>query len=1149
LNHQKIESNHISSWLDRPLLPVLNIRIETIIFGIIFILAIFSRFYDLESRVMSHDENTHVYFSWKLYRGDGFSHDPLMHGPLQFLMVALSYFMFGDNDFTARIPAVIFSILTVAFMWNYRHYLGKAGAIVAAILMLISPYMLYYGRYVRNEAYVGLFGVITIWAILRYLETGKAKYTYWLTAATILHFTSKETAFIYTAQALLFLAFYQIYLISKKTWKKPGRFAFFITSFLIGVLLVGLSLGFMLANRAGTGVEGTDTASPAIPGESIPGLSVTSPGALVITLGILGILAILLSVYYLIDGYTWEVLKKDRPFDLIIILGTLILPQLSAFIIDFVGLQIPVNASQVKALTSTSILQMSFIVVPITLVSILIGLVWNPKLWLVNAGIWYGIFTIVFTTVFTNGAGFFTGLVGSLGYWLAQQSVQRGSQPWYYYLFVQIPVYEYLPALGSLLAVVLAFMGKGRITVPSRKVATGGDIVTDIGSSIEGEELIEAEPVFEDRSAPVFALLIFWVVTGLAAYSVAGEKMPWLTFHIALPMILLSGWSIGALIEATDWSIFKKSQAWITIVVLILFTISLVTTLVSLLGTNRPFAGKEIEQLSATSTFLLSLLILIASGIGLFFLAKSWQLYQFVRVLVLIVFAFLGILTLRVSIQASYINYDNANELLVYAHSARGVKDALAQIEDISMRTTDGLSIIVGYDSETSYPYYWYFRNYPNARFFGKEPSRSLREASAILVGDANYSKLEPVIADGYFPYEYIRLWWPNQDYFGLTLERIWGAITNPEMREALFQIWLNRDYQKYGQIKGRDMSLPNWSPSVKMKLYIRKDVAAQLWDYGVSAAPGFEISDPYEENVITRSADLILGEAGTGSSQFQRPRGIAFAPDGTFYVADTENHRIQHFDADGLFLNQWGGFGDVTTGNAPGGTFNQPWGIAVDKDGNVYVADLWNHRIQKFSPDGEFLLMWGKFGQAESPDAFWGPRDVAVNSQDQIMVTDTGNKRVVIFEPDGTYVDQFGSVGMEPGQLDEPVGIAVDENDLVYVADTWNQRIQVFDGRAGTGYLPIRQWEVSGWYGQSLDNKPFLDVDDFGKVYVTDPEGQRILVFTTMGDFLYTWGDYGTGPEEFSLPGAVAVDSSGDIWVTDADNNRLMMFSQLPED
>ena len=147
-----------------------------VIFGIILLLAILSRFYDLGARVISHDETSHVYYAWRLFQGMGYSHDPITHGPFQFHFLALIYFLLGDSDFTARIPAAITSVLTILFVWKYRRYLGKWGTLAAALMFLISPFMLYYGRYVRNEAFVALFGVVTLWAILRYLETSQPKY-------------------------------------------------------------------------------------------------------------------------------------------------------------------------------------------------------------------------------------------------------------------------------------------------------------------------------------------------------------------------------------------------------------------------------------------------------------------------------------------------------------------------------------------------------------------------------------------------------------------------------------------------------------------------------------------------------------------------------------------------------------------------------------------------------------------------------------------------------------------------------------------------------------------------------------------------------------------------------------------------------------
>ena len=120
-----------SGWLDRKLPPFLtNIDIEKVIFAIIIILAIVSRFYILGARVMSHDEVNHVRPSWELYTGQGYRHDPVTHGPMQFHLVALSYLLLGDNDFTSRLPAALFSIATVMMMWKYRRYFGRVGALL-----------------------------------------------------------------------------------------------------------------------------------------------------------------------------------------------------------------------------------------------------------------------------------------------------------------------------------------------------------------------------------------------------------------------------------------------------------------------------------------------------------------------------------------------------------------------------------------------------------------------------------------------------------------------------------------------------------------------------------------------------------------------------------------------------------------------------------------------------------------------------------------------------------------------------------------------------------------------------------------------------------------------------------------------------------
>jgi uncharacterized protein (TIGR03663 family) len=194
-----------SSWLDRPLTFLTQWNIEKVLAVVILLLTVISRFYMLGERVMSHDEVNHVVPSWELYQGSGYRHDPVTHGPFQFHIVALSYFMFGDSDTSARIPAALFSIAAVAVvLFGFRRYLGRTGALIAGLMFMISPFLLFYGRYTRNEGFIELYAVVTLFAILRYLDRGDSLSLYLLAVVTIFQFITKETAYIYTAQLLLF---------------------------------------------------------------------------------------------------------------------------------------------------------------------------------------------------------------------------------------------------------------------------------------------------------------------------------------------------------------------------------------------------------------------------------------------------------------------------------------------------------------------------------------------------------------------------------------------------------------------------------------------------------------------------------------------------------------------------------------------------------------------------------------------------------------------------------------------------------------------------------------------------------------------------------------------------------------------------------
>ena len=189
---------------------------------------------------------------------------------------------------------------------------------------------------------------------------------------------------------------------------------------------------------------------------------------------------------------------------------------------------------------------------------------------------------------------------------------------------------------------------------------------------------------------------------------------------------------------------------------------------------------------------------------------------------------------------------------------------------------------------------------------------------------------------------------------------------------------------------------------------------------------------------------------------------------------------------------------------------------------------------------------MWGFFGQAaDGPEAFYGPRGVAVDTQGRVFVADTGNKRIVVFNSDGEYITQFGTPGMGLGELDEPVAVALDKVGNVFVTDTWNQRVQVFARAVDeVVYNAIAEWPVDGWYGQSVENKPFITMDTEGNFTVTDPELCRLITFSSGGQPIRVTDGCSMGT--LLLPSGIASDGSGGLWIANAGNGTIVHIKTL---
>ncbi len=184
-----------------------SISWETIAYLVMIALAIGTRFWNLGEKALHHDESLHAYYSWVYSIGNGYRHDPLMHGPFLFHFNALIYLLFGDSNATSRYGPAFFGVLMVAMPWLLRgpKFLGKYGALAASFFILISPSILYQSRYIRHDIYT-IGGTLFLFiCIFRYLDKPERRWLIAGSATLAFLFTNHEIVFAIAAIFFVFL--------------------------------------------------------------------------------------------------------------------------------------------------------------------------------------------------------------------------------------------------------------------------------------------------------------------------------------------------------------------------------------------------------------------------------------------------------------------------------------------------------------------------------------------------------------------------------------------------------------------------------------------------------------------------------------------------------------------------------------------------------------------------------------------------------------------------------------------------------------------------------------------------------------------------------------------------------------------------------
>lgn len=1118
---------------------------EAMAWIVLLLVSTVGRFVNLGERAMSHDESLHALYSYYLYQNGNYSHDPMMHGPFLFHANALVYFLFGDNDATARLVPALFGIGVIAFVFALRRYIGRTGAFAAAVMLSISPSLLFHSRYIRNDIYIALFTLVWIYGAFRYMDARgmqRAKWLWLVVMGMAWGFIAKENHFMHGA--------------------------------LLGAFFVALALWQVIGRRAllalGPAVIAVGIAYP---------VHVADQDILAAAIVVVGLLVAGFVVFTSFGKDGWTRLRQSDAADLAVVMLTLITPFTAPFLHEVMGWDPLADQS------TTDILRSAGLVTLTTAVGTGIAYFWfamrrvtanevgAPLLQFGDWGRYMGVFWLIqvlfFTTFLTNTrGGLASGVVGSLGYWLSQQEVARGGQPWYYYT-MQSLLYEFLPLAlsiggGIALGVYLwrSMRARRGAGVASKTESAGWEPVAtaDLPEGVRGGNTDLTEPDLTGRELLrrnriyFVALAAWWVVGSWLAYTIAGEKMPWLMVHIATPMCIFGGWWFGRLTNGIDWHQSRRNGAlWMAGVVpailLVLFA----------LAQAWPGGGRTVDAIGDTMRTLLALAVLGAIGWGIWRLAQRAEWRSLTRLAAIGGVAMLLLLTVRFSYMLNYINFDYASEYLVYAHGTPDIKRALREIDLISARTVGGRDVVVAYDDNSAWPLSWYMRLYPNSRFYGSNPSSEAMQAPVIIVGPNNYEKVHPYVSRDYVKRTYRLVWWPDQGYFGLTAERFFSTLADPQKVHNLFNIFM---YRRHG-VDGNPnelRSFTQWPNRHEFELHVRRDIAAQIWD--LELLPSVTTEDPLESNARTREMDLNLvqtyAETYDGVGLLQ-PRSVAVGPEGQRVIADTGNHRIVVLDGAGALLRTFGSHCALSEGAASGcdtesgpepgdGQFFEPWGVAVGPDGTIYVADTWNGRIQAFDADGRFLRKWGYFasagGELTDPGALFGPRGIAVDNQGNVLVADTGNKRIVHYTPEGEFINQVGGGGVVPGRFEEPTDLSIDrQTGFVFVADSWNRRVQAFSA----DLEPLADWPVPGWESRQIFHKPYITRDGAGNIYVTDPAQFRVVVLSPLGEVTASLGRYGTEGNTFGLPTGIAYDPVANlILVADGDNNRVVAFSPV---
>lgn len=741
-----------------------------------------SRFWDLGSRALHHDESLHAYYSWVFAEGSQpYVHHPLMHGPFLFHMNALVYLLFGASDATSRFAPALAGVAIVALPWllRDRRFLGPWGALSAGCMLLLSPSFLYYTRYIRHDPYTALGSLLLAIAIFRYLHTPQRRWMLTAFGCVAFLFTNHEIVYA------ILLGFVLV-LWGALVW---GRFRPLVPVHLAAAVALGLVvvLHRTMAWPAYPAIP-WETASQAETARFYEHLLLNPFTLCLLAIGVAFVVAsvVILRRHYAPDartvGYREAILGGTPP-------GT-VEYGLNHALQDWPGL-------------------------------------------LVGAGMAVFIAVALFTTLFTNLHGLATMTYapdGTLLYWLGQQGVQRGEQPWFYFITEAVQ-YEWLAIVLGLGSLVVIAIRTVRIPLTGRTAS---------------------KQLF-------WAFLGGWFGFIGAVLSWAGEKMPWLIIHITLPAILLGALLVQEVVEGagTWWATVKprplailSSTGWaatLTVTLIVLsggwFLLAARLTAGGWTAGQNGGWGRTIPGWAAHDWWTLAIPPLIGIGLvalGLVVLGRRETAYA-TLVATLVV---MSLVQVHAGFRLAYLDGDTARDTMIYNTTSPDTTQLTHDLQEMSELIYGDRSMSVAYDSGcVQWPLNWYFRNLPNAFMTSDPASNGGANGTPVIVTSPNGGAgcLQGSEIEGYTGQWYVLRWHePEQAIyrnFAIAPEipvgrSAWTSLTQPHGIVAIMQSVLSSletlttpagQQRAFRLLMFREM--PEGTNGYMFKVFIRNDL------------------------------------------------------------------------------------------------------------------------------------------------------------------------------------------------------------------------------------------------------------------------------------------------------------------------------------